>query len=113
MTAPMLLDSPINGPAFLAYAEQVLIPELRPGDVVVMDNLPAHKITTACARPSRRSGRSSCSYPPYSLDFNPIKMVFSKLKTMLRKAAARAVDELRAGYRRVSLRIYANHPAPK
>ncbi len=59
MAAPMLLDGPMNAAAFLAYAEQVLAPELRPGDVVAMDNLPPTK-SAACARPLRRSGRSSC-----------------------------------------------------
>jgi transposase len=93
MTAPMLLDGPMNGPAFLAYAEQVLAPELRPGDIVVMDNLPAHKIS-GVRDAIENAGARLLFLPPYSPDFNPIEMAFSKLKAMLRKAAARAVDEL-------------------
>lgn len=89
----MLLDGPMNGPAFLAYAEQVLAPELRPGDVVVMDNLPAHKIT-GVREAIEKVGARLLFLPPYSPDFNPIEMAFSKLKALLRKAAARTVDEL-------------------
>jgi len=93
MAAPMLLDGPMNGPAFLAYAEQVLAPELRPGDVVVMDNLPAHKIS-GVREAIEKVGARLLFLPPYSPDFNPIEMAFSKLKALLRKAAARTVDEL-------------------
>src|SRR5690606_473489 len=93
MTAPMVLDGPMNGSAFLAYAEQVLAPELRPGDVVVMDNLPAHKIS-GVREAIERVGARLLFLPPYSPDFNPIEMAFSKLKALLRKAAARTVDEL-------------------
>ena len=93
MTAPMLLDGPMNGAAFLAYAEQVLAPELRPGDIVIMDNLPAHKISGA-REAIEKAGARLLFLPPYSPDFNPIEMAFSKLKALLRKAAARSVDEL-------------------
>ena len=93
MAAPMLLDGPMNGPAFLAYAEQVLAPELRPGDIVVMDNLPAHKIS-GVREAIEKVGARLLFLPPYSPDFNPIEMAFSKLKTLLRKAAARTVDDL-------------------
>ncbi len=84
MAAPMLLDGSMSGPAFLAYAEQVLAPELCPGDVV--DSLPARK-SAVCARRSRRLVRGSCcrALRPTS---NPIEMAFSKLKTLLRRAAA-------------------------
>ena len=78
---------------FLAYAEQVLAPELRPGDVVVMDNLPAHKIS-GVREAIERIGARLLFLPPYSPDFNPIEMAFSKLKALLRKVAARTVDEL-------------------
>lgn len=93
MVAPMVLDGPINGAAFQAYVDQVLVPELRPGDVVVMDNLGSHK------RPSIRAsigatGASLLYLPPYSPDFNPIENAFAKLKAMLRKAAERTVDGL-------------------
>lgn len=93
MAAPMLLDGPMNGPAFVAYAEQVLAPELRPGDIVVMDNLPAHKIS-GVREAIEKVGARLLFLPPYSPDFNPIEMAFSKLKALLRKAAARTVDEL-------------------
>lgn len=93
MAAPMLLDGPMNGPAFLAYAEQVLAPELRPGDIVVMDNLPAHKIS-GVREAIEKTGAQLLLLPPYSPDFNPIEMAFSKLKALLRKAAARTIDEL-------------------
>lgn len=93
MAAPMLLDGPMNGPAFLAYAEQVLAPELRPGDIVIMDNLPAHKISSV-RDAIEKIGARLLFLPPYSPDFNPIEMAFSKLKALLRKAAARTVDEL-------------------
>ncbi|MEG4641412.1 transposase, partial [Paracoccus sp. APAP_BH8] len=91
MAAPMLLDGPMNGPAFLAYAEQVLAPELRPGDVVVMDvvvmdNLPAHKIS-GVRDAIEKVGARLLFRPPYSPDFNPIEMAFSKLKALLRKVA--------------------------
>lgn len=94
----MLLDGPMNGPAFLAYAEQVLAPELRPGDVVVMDvvvmdNLPAHKIS-GVRDAIEKVGARLLFRPPYSPDFNPIEMAFSKLKALLRKVAARTVDDL-------------------
>jgi transposase len=93
LAAPMLLDGPMNGPAFLAYAEQVLAPELRPGDVAIMDNLPAHKIS-GVREVIEKAGARLLLLPPYSPDFNPIEMAFSKLKALLRKAAARTVDDL-------------------
>lgn len=93
MTAPMVLDGAMNGPVFRAYVEQVLAPELKPGDIVVMDNLPAHKV--AGVRQAIEGAGASLRYlPPYSPDFNPIEMAFSKLKAILRKAAARTVDDL-------------------
>jgi transposase len=93
LTAPMLLDGPMNGAAFLAYAEQVLAPALAPGDIVIMDNLPAHKIT-GVREAIEKVGASLLFLPPYSPDFNPIEMAFSKLKALLRKAAARSIDQL-------------------
>jgi len=89
----MVLDGPMTGQAFLAYVEQVLIPTLKPDDIVVLDNLPAHK--TAKVRPAiRASGAQLFLPPPYSPDLNPIEMAFAKLKTLLRKIAARTIDEL-------------------
>ena len=89
----MLLDGPMNGPAFLAYAEQVLAPELRPGDVVVMDNLPAHRIS-GVREAIEKVGARLLFLPPYSPDFNPIEQLFAKLKAFLRKAAERSIDGL-------------------
>ena len=93
MGAPMVLDGAMNGPAFLAYIEQVLVPTLSPGDIVVMDNLPAHK--PAGVRAAIEAAGASLRYlPPYSPDFNPIEMAFAKLKALLRKAAARTIPDL-------------------
>lgn len=93
LTAPMVVDGAMNGPAFLAYVEQVLVPELAPGDVVVMDNLPAHR-SGGVRQAIHAAGATLLYLPPYSPDFNPIEMAFSKLKALLRKAAPRAVTDL-------------------
>lgn len=93
MVAPMLLDGPINGIAFQAYVDQVLVPELRSGDVVVMDNLSSHKGARVRAA-IEATGASLLYLPPYSPDFNPIENAFAKLKAMLRKAAERSIDGL-------------------
>ena len=93
LAAPMLLDGAMNGAAFLAYVEQVLAPELSPGDIVVMDNLPAHKVA-GIRKAIEETGASLLLLPPYSPDFNPIEMAFAKLKALLRKAAARTIDDL-------------------
>ena len=93
LTAPMVLDGAMNGPAFLAYVEQVLVPELAPGDVVVMDNLPAHKVG-GVRRAIEDAGASLLYLPSYSPDFNQIEMAFSKLKAILRKTAPRTVMDL-------------------
>ncbi len=86
MAAPMLLDGPMNGTAFLAYTEQVLAPELRPGDIVVMDNLPSHKIS-GVREAIEKVGAQLMFLPPYSPDFNPIEMAFSKLKALPEKSS--------------------------
>lgn len=93
MTAPMVLDGPMNGAAFLAYVEQVLAPTLRPGDTVIMDNLPAHK-PHGVREAIERVGTRLAYLPPCSPDFNPIENAFAKLKALLRKAAARTIPEL-------------------
>lgn len=93
LAAPMLLDGPMHGAAFKAYVEQVLVPDLSPGDIVVMDNLPAHKVA-GVRQAIEAAGATLLYLPPYSPDFNPIEMAFSKLKAMLRKAAARTLDDL-------------------
>jgi transposase len=93
MTAPMVLDGPMNAAAFRAYIEQVLAPTLEPGDIVVMDNLPAHK--NAAIRNAIESKGATLRYlPPYSPDFNPIENAFAKFKALLRKAEARTRDDL-------------------
>jgi transposase len=93
IAAPMVLDGPMSGEAFLAYVEQALVPELRPGDVVIMDNLPAHKV--AGVRQAIETAGASLKYlPPYSPDFNPIEMAFAKLKSLLRAAAAPTIPDL-------------------
>ena len=83
----------MDGPAFRAYVERVLVPELRKGDVVVIDNLPAHKV--AGIRDAIKAAGAGVLYlPPYSPDLNPIEQVFAKLKALLRKAGARTKDAL-------------------
>ncbi len=93
LVAPMVLDGPMDGDAFLAYVEKVLGPELASGDIVVMDNLPAHKIG-GVRQAIEAAGASLLYLPPYSPDFNPIEQAFAKLKAILRKAAARTIPDL-------------------
>jgi len=91
--APMVLDGPMDGEAFCAYVEQALAPTLCPGDIVIMDNLPAHKVRGV--REAIEAVGARLQYlPPYSPDFNPIEMAFSKLKALLRAAAARTIPDL-------------------
>ena len=93
MTAPMVLDGPMNGAAFLAYVQQVLVQELKPGDIVIMDNLSAHKgyqVRDAI----EAAGARLLYLPPYSPDFNPIENAFAKLKALLRKATEPTVGGL-------------------
>ena len=89
--APCVIDGPINGRIFLAYVEQVLVPTLRPGDVVIMDNLGSHK-RQAIRRAIRAAGAKLFFLPPYSPDLNPIEQLFAKLKTLLRKLDARSSE---------------------
>ena len=98
MTAPMVLDGPMNGPAFLAYVEQVLAPTLAPGETVVMDNLPAHKVGGVRAS-IEATGARLLLLPPYSPDFNPIELAFAKLKALLRRTAARTIPDLWDAFR--------------
>jgi transposase len=93
LTAPMVLDGPMNGPAFLAYVEQVLVPTLKHGMIVVMDNLAAHRIA-GVRTAIEAAGARLLLLPPYSPDFNPIENAFAKLKAILRKAAARTIPSL-------------------
>jgi transposase len=93
LAAPWLLDGAIDGEAFLIYVRRVLVPELKRGDVVIMDNLPAHKV--AGVREAIEAAGARLLYlPPYSPDFNPIEQAFAKLKALLRKAAARTIPDL-------------------
>ena len=97
ITAPLVLDQPMNGEWFRTYVEQVLVPTLKAGDVVVMDNLGSHK-GQAVRRAIRKVGAHLIFLPPYSPDLNPIEQVFAKLKALLRKAAERTVE---ATWRRI------------
>ena len=89
--APWFIEGPIDGESFRTYVEKVLLPTLRPGDIVVMDNLGSHK-SKIVRRLIRSAGAKLFFLPKYSPDLNPIEQVFAKLKHLLRKAAARTVD---------------------
>lgn len=93
LIAPFVFDGPINAATFEAYVEQFLAPELKPGDLVVMDNLSSHKGSKVAAL-IEAAGARLLYLPPYSPDFNSIEKLFSKLKALLRKAAERTVDGL-------------------
>ena len=93
LAAPMVIDGAMTGDHFVAYVEQVLVPVLRPGDVVVLDNLSCHKRAGA-ARAVEAAGARLVFLPPYSPDLNPIELAFAKLKGLLRKAGERTVDGL-------------------
>jgi len=89
--APWLIEGPIDGETFRTYVEKVLLPTLRPGDIVIMDNLGSHK-SKAIRALIRAAGAKLLFLPKYSPDLNPIEQVFAKLKQLLRKAAARTVE---------------------
>ena len=91
ISAPWVIDGPINGESFLRYVEQFLVPALKPGDIVIMDNLGSHK-GEAVRTAIRNAGARLIFLPPYSPDLNPIEQVFAKLKHMLRKAKERTFD---------------------
>jgi transposase len=93
LVAPFVLDGPMNGEAFRLYVEKILVPALLPGDIVVMDNLAAHKVE-GVRTAIEAAGAKLLYLPPYSPDLNPIEMAFSKLKALLRGAAERSVDAL-------------------
>jgi transposase len=93
LMTPLVLDGPMNGPAFRAWVQQALVPELQPGDIVVLDNLSAHKVA-GIAEAIHAAGAQLRYLPPYSPDYNLIEQVFARLKTLLRKAAKRTVDAL-------------------
>ncbi len=107
LTAPCVFDGPINGECFRAYVQQQLAPVLRPGDIVVMDNLGSHK--SRAVRQAIRGAKAHLIFlPPYSPDLNPIEQVFAKLKTLLRKAAERTVE---ATWRRIGALLDLFTPA--
>ena len=93
MLTAVAYDGAVNTEAFVGFVEQFLVPMLRPGQVLILDNLPAHK-STEVDRLVESVGARVMRLPPYSPDFNPIEMAFSKVKSMLRKEAARTVDTL-------------------
>ena len=93
IAAPCVFDGPMDGPSFRAFVEQFVVPILRRGHIVVMDNLPSHKV--AGSREAVEAAGAELRYlPAYSPDFNPIKQFFAKLKALLRKAAARTIEAL-------------------
>jgi transposase len=106
VTAPFVVDGPINGQWFLTYVEQVLVPTLKPGDIVIIDNLGSHK-SQAVRKAIRSAGAKLFFLPPYSPDLNPIEQVFAKLKTLLRKAAERSPE---ATWRRIGTLLDAFKP---
>jgi transposase len=93
IVAPFVLDGPIDRESCEAYVERVLVPELRPGDVVILDNLSSHK-GPRVREMIEGAGASLRHLPPYSPDFNPIELAFAKLKALLRKAAERSIEGL-------------------
>ena len=105
--APCVVDGPINGRSFQAYVEQILVPALNPGDIVIMDNLGSHK-GKAVRKAIRAAGAKLFFLPPYSPDLNPIEQVFAKLKTLLRKAAERTTDDT---WKRIGQLLDAFSPA--
>jgi transposase len=105
MTAPFTLDGPMNGSWFLTYVEKILVPTLQPGDIVVMDNLPAHKVA-GVREAIERAGVRLLYLPSYSPDFNPIEQAFAKLKNILRSIAARTVQTVRRALKK-ALRTFS------
>ena len=93
LTAPAVFDGAINGESFLAYVQQVLVPTLKRGDIVILDNLSSHKVEGVRAA-IEAAGAQIRHLPPYSPDLNPIEQMFAKLKALLRKTAARSVEAL-------------------
>ena len=93
LTAPCVIDGPMNGDVFFAYVEQILVPTLKPGDIVVMDNLSAHKVH-GIRDLIEAAGATLLYLPPYSPDFNPIENMWSKIKQILRREVPRTAAEL-------------------
>ncbi len=93
ISAPMVIDEPMDGDVFLAYVEQVLVPTLSPGEIVILDNLGSHKVA-GVEQAIQGAGATVLYLPPYSPDLNPIENFFAKLKALLRKAAKRSTETL-------------------
>jgi transposase len=93
ISAPMVIEEPMDGDVFLAYVEQVLVPTLSPGEIVILDNLGSHKVA-GVAEAIQSAGATVIYLPPYSPDLNPIENFFAKLKALLRKAAKRSTETL-------------------
>ena len=93
MTAPMVFDGSMTGECFVAYVEQILAPTLQAGDIVILDNLPAHK-TSGVREAIEAAGARMLFLPPYSPDFNPIELAFAKRKHLLRRSACRSPDDV-------------------
>lgn len=93
LSAPGIFDGAIDGPSFLAYIEQILVPTLHPGDRVIADNLSAHKVA-GVRRAIEQAGATLWYLPPYSPDLNPIELCFAKLKTLVRAARCRTIETL-------------------
>ena len=91
LTAPGVFDGAIDGASFLAYIEQILVPTLHPGDIVIADNLSAHKVA-GVRQAIERVGATLCYLPPYSPDLNPIELCFAKLKALVRAARCRSTE---------------------
>lgn len=106
LTAPAVFDGAVDGESFLAYVEQVLVPTLRPGDIVVLDNLPSHKVD-GVQEAIEAAGAELRYLPPYSPDLNPIEQLFAKFKACLRKIAARSVEAL---WTAIGQTVTAFHP---
>ena len=101
LTAPGVFDGAIDGASFLAYIEQILVPTLHPGDIVIADNLSAHKVA-GVRQAIERVGATLCYLPPYSPDLNPIELCFAKLKALVRAARCRSHRNPLAFPRRLS-----------
>ena len=110
LTAPMVIEGPMTGEVFHAYVEQCLVPTLRRNDIVVIDNLQAHKVA-GIKEAIEKAGASVRYLPKYSPDLNPIEMLYSKFKGYLRKAAERTVPALRRAIRKFGPQVGARECA--
>jgi transposase len=106
-TAPLMLDGPMDGDAFRIYITEFLVPPLRKGDIVIMDNLPSHKVS-GIKEAIKAAGARLRYLPAYSPDLNPIEQVFAKIKAMLRKATARSVKSLHKAIKKILASISAD-----